>query len=198
MRFKDRGQITNNLTIALEEIESNQKLMDIFNVELLDGNLYSHSIGVAQIAIQLMVNLNYNQRDIIETAIGAILHDVGKLYIPYEILYKPGKLTDEEFEIVKKHPEQGYSVLKDKGLSKQSLDVVRYHHEKSDGSGYPYGLKNIPVSVQLVTIADIFSAMTESRCYHLPLSTVKTLRYMDNLDILDSTGVDALFDSILD
>ena len=158
MRFKDRGQINNNLTIALEEIESNQKLMDIFNVELLDGNLYSHSIGVARIAIQ----------------------------------------TDEEFEIVKKHPEQGYAVLKDKGLSKQSLDVVRYHHEKSDGSGYPYGLKNIPVSVQLVTIADIFSAMTESRCYHLPLSTVKTLRYIDNLGVLDITGVNALFDSILD
>ena len=198
MKFKDREQINNNLTIALEEIESNKKLIGIFNAELLDGNLYSHSIGVAEIATQLMISLNYSQQDIIETAIGAILHDVGKLYIPAEILYKPGKLTEEEFEIVKKHPKQGYDVLIDKGLSEQSLNVVRYHHEKTDDSGYPYGLKDIPANVQLVTVADIFSAMTENRCYHLPISTVKTLRYIDSLNILDASGVNALFDSIID
>ena len=198
MRFENENKINFYLYEVLGRIEENDKLLKIFNEELLDGELYYHSVAVAKITIQLLISLNFKDANIIDTGVGAILHDAGKLYVPKEILYKPGKLVDDEFSIIKKHPIQGYEVLKDTGISEDSLNVIRWHHEKLDGSGYPDGLTDIPMNVQLVTVADIFSAMTERRCYHQPMTTAKTLRYLDSLNILSQEGVDALFDSIID
>lgn len=197
MRFRDEKKIKEILVEALEEIKGNDKLKDLFNAELLEGELYYHSIEVARIATQLMLILNYHQQDMIETAIGAILHDIGKLYVPKEILYKTSELTTEEFKIIKKHPVDGYNALRGTNLSEQSLNVVRSHHEKLDGNGYPDGIIDIPENVQLVTVADIYSAMTERRCYHSPISTVKALREIDNSGLKQEV-VDALYDSIID
>ena len=101
------------------------------------------------------------------------LHDIGKIYIPEEILNKPGRLTDEEFKIMKTHSELGAEIIqnmnfpKDNPLVHTSWEICRWHHERWDGKGYPDGLKGekIPISAQVVSIADVYDALTSERCY---------------------------------
>ncbi len=99
---------------------------------------------------------------------GAALHDLGKLDIPNAILQKPGKLTDEEFDIIKRHPLYGYQRLVEMDISEEPiLDVVRYHHERWDGLGYPSGLagEDIPLIARLFAVIDTFDALTSIRPY---------------------------------
>ena len=101
------------------------------------------------------------------------LHDIGKVGIPEEILNKPGRLTDEEFKIMKSHSEIGASMIRDmdfpqdKPLVRIAWEICRWHHERWDGRGYPDGLKGeeIPISAQIVSIADVYDALTSVRCY---------------------------------
>lgn len=115
----------------------------------------------------------------------AALHDIGKISIPDSVLLKPGKLTSEEFEIMKTHTTQGSEYIKDMihmwapEYVKAAYDIARYHHERYDGRGYPEGLKQdeIPISAQLVSIADVFDALIHERCYKkaFPLETAKEM-----------------------
>ncbi len=102
--------------------------------------------------------------------LGGLLHDVGKLGIPESILFKPSRLTEEEYDIIKKHPQSGHDTLKNCDVFKehhQILDIVLYHHERFDGSGYPMKLKGeqIPLAARILAIADSFDAMTTPRIY---------------------------------
>lgn len=110
--------------------------------------------------------------------IASSVHDIGKLMIPVYILKKPGRFTDEEYHVIKEHPEKGIEILNkeisgyvktldDRNLFNMCRDVILYHHERSDGSGYPYSLKGqeIPVSAQIMAIVDSFDAMTTKRVY---------------------------------
>jgi HD-GYP domain-containing protein (c-di-GMP phosphodiesterase class II) len=108
--------------------------------------------------------------------IGALLHDIGKVAVPDSILGKPGRLTDEEFEIVKRHPEFGWTVIRNlPGLEHTSLQIL-HHHENFDGTGYPAGLKGaeIPIGARIVSVIDAFDAMISTRPYRagLPLEEV--------------------------
>lgn len=112
--------------------------------------------------------LPYAERDLIVKA--SALHDIGKISIPEEVLNKPGKLTDEEFEAMKQHTVIGYQMLSDLGfqdepLVKVSREITRWHHERYDGRGYPDGLKGdeIPLSAQIVSLADVYDALTSER-----------------------------------
>ena len=106
-----------------------------------------------------------------------MLHDVGKIGVPEEILSKPGKLTDEEFEIVKKHPEMGYEILKPISDFEPILEGVLHHHENPDGSGYPHGLAGdaIPLFAGVLHVVDVFDALTSRRSYRDAFSTEKAL-----------------------
>lgn len=102
----------------------------------------------------------------------AALHDIGKVVIPDEILQKPGKLTDEEFEIVKLHPVAGYARMLELGVTEEPiLNLVRYHHERIDGLGYPFQMndKDIPIGARMFAIIDSFDAMTSVRPYRSEL-----------------------------
>lgn len=125
-----------------------------------------------------------SSRDVEIISRASALHDIGKIAIPDNILLKPGKLTSEEFEIMKTHSEEGAKLVEhmkdmwDTEYQKVSYDICRYHHERYDGKGYPDGLKGdeIPIAAQLVAIADVYDALISKRCYKDPFSKTKAFQ----------------------
>lgn len=129
---------------------------------------YLHSINVANYSVSLGERLNLNKSDLEKLKLIGLLHDIGKLNIPNDILKKPGKLTDEEFEVIKSHPIYSVKLLKRAGFTDEEvLRSIKAHHERIDGTGYPRSLKGnqIPLFAKIVSIADSFEAMTSDRCY---------------------------------
>lgn len=151
------------------------------NLKKRDEYTARHSMNVCMLAITLSSFIGADEDTIKEMGVGALLHDIGKIKIPLEILNKPGKLTDDEFELIKKHPEFGVEILQDsRDLSPESIEVVYAHHERMDGSGYPRGLVGNQISpyTQMVAIADVYDAMTSDRVYHSGRSPVEVINHM--------------------
>jgi putative nucleotidyltransferase with HDIG domain len=143
--------------------------------------LYTHSINVALISIMLAEALNM-QGVLRELAIGTFFHDIGKLMIPKNIIQKKGRLTAEEMYYVRQHCDLGISMVSDFKLSRLSLDIIRQHHERLDGSGYPLGLKDkqIPVHSRIAMIADILDAITAYRPYKEPRQIEAAIQELKN------------------
>ncbi|HLU60939.1 MAG TPA: HD-GYP domain-containing protein [Gammaproteobacteria bacterium] len=128
-----------------------------------------HSINVAVLSIAFAAHLGYGPEQLKLIGLGALLHDVGKMRIPPSILDKPGRLTAQEFEVIKRHPVEGYEIVKGTGdVPPQSLEIIRYHHERVSGRGYPDGLRGdqISTAVLLTAICDVYDAITSDRVYH--------------------------------
>ena len=142
-----------------------------------DDLTFNHSLNVALICniFADWLNLSEDDKKLI-TACG-LFHDVGKLLIPDAILKKPGRLTKDEFDIIKTHPVKGYQLLQKNKLDPHIQYAALMHHEKCDGSGYPIGLKGNQIDwcAQIVTIADIYEAMTAKRVYRGPISPFKVI-----------------------
>lgn len=146
-----------------------------------DDYTYKHCLRVAMMAASVCGELKLSPDETKETVIAGLLHDIGKSNIDHEIIIKPGKLTNEEFGEIKKHPRIGYNILKQSGeYSNNILAGVLYHQEKYDGSGYPTGLtgKNIPRIARILTICDVFDALTSNRPYRTPWSVAETEEYI--------------------
>lgn len=129
--------------------------------------VYVHSVDVALISGILAGRLNFSAQEQQEICLGALLHDVGKLRVPKEIIQKPGSLTQQEMSLMQQHCELGCEVLKDAGLPPHSLEIVLQHHERLDGTGYPYGLSEDKISdyAKIVMVADVLDAITSYRPY---------------------------------
>jgi len=151
-------------------------------VDAKDTYTHGHSTRVAQYTRLLANRLGMHKNDINYAYYAAILHDVGKCYVPDEILKKPGRLTNEEFDIIKKHTTYGGDMLKSIKSIKSISDGAKYHHERYDGKGYPEGLsgENIPYIGRIICVADAFDAMTSSRCYRDALSKEYVLNELKN------------------
>ena len=137
-------------------------------VEAKDKYTQGHIERVANLAVSIGRAMDLSAKESKALHYGGILHDMGKIGIPHEILNKPGPLTDPEWKIMKQHPEIGYKICMPLGDTLGSaLDVIRYHHEKMDGSGYPYGLKDgeIPTVARIMAVADIYDALVTDRPY---------------------------------
>ena len=146
-----------------------------------DYYTYTHSVDVSTYALAFGSYLGLNEEELKAIGKGAILHDIGKKRVPIEIINKNGKLTDEEFTIMKNHPSSGIEILNEMGEeSKITLAIVEQHHEKSSGNGYPKGLNEDEIHpfAQIVGLCDIFNALTTKRSYKEAMTTVEAFSIM--------------------
>lgn len=152
----------------------------LLNMRNVDDSVYDHSLDVALICNILAKWLHFSETDQTMVTACGLFHDVGKFLLPTGVLRKPGKLTNEEFEIIKTHTIEGFHLLnKYDNIPQPVKNAALMHHEKCDGSGYPYGLKGPEIDkfAKIVTIADIFDAMTSERVYRkamCPFSVIKS------------------------
>jgi len=145
-------------------------------LDLRDKETEGHTQRVTAMTLKLAQTLNIDQRDIIHMRRGALLHDIGKMGVPDAILFKQGALTDEEWEIMRRHPGYAREMLLPIDYLKPALDIPYSHHEKWDGSGYPQFLKGeeIPLAARLFAIVDVWDALTSDRPYREAWSKEKT------------------------
>ncbi|MEY8356422.1 HD domain-containing phosphohydrolase [Lachnospiraceae bacterium 54-53] len=141
-------------------------------IDARDTYTKGHSVRVADYSVKIAGNMGWNEKDTRSLYEIALLHDVGKIGVPDEILLKPTALTEEEMEIMKNHTVIGADILKEITAIKDLELGARYHHERFDGKGYPEGLKGteIPVLARIICVADSFDAMCSNRCYRSRLS----------------------------
>ncbi len=161
---------TLELLRAYEEIESTyQKTLEalITALDVREKSTGGHSKRVVEYTRVLATKLHVRGSELLGITRGALLHDVGKIGIPDNVLLKPGPLNDEEWSVMRQHTLIGYHMLKGIKFLKPSLDVVRYHHERWDGRGYPEGLagERIPLGARIFAVADTFDAITSHRVY---------------------------------
>jgi HD-GYP domain-containing protein (c-di-GMP phosphodiesterase class II) len=161
---RSRDMVNHMVTFAVSEPGAVKSLL---NIGKKDYYTFSHCVHVSVFATGLAKVFGItNKKDMMLLGLGTLLHDVGKTKIDDSILNKPGKLSPEEFNEIKKHPIYGYELL-DGSIPVESLDVVLHHHERFDGTGYPDNLSRDQISLfaKISTLADVYDALTTNRCY---------------------------------
>jgi len=146
-----------------------------------DNYTYMHSVAVCALMVSLARRLGLEDEQVRQAGMAGLLHDVGKMMIPLEILNKPGKLTDAEFDLVKSHPVEGHKMLLEgSGISDIALDVCLHHHEKVDGKGYPDRLRNEQISLyaKMGAVCDVYDAITSNRPYKEGWEPAESIRKM--------------------
>ena len=160
-------------TISL--VSPKQTTLDVFdmlhNMRQVNDSTYAHSLNVAIISRIIGKWLLFSNEELDTLTLAGLLHDIGKTKIPDEVLNKDGKLTDEEFQMIRNHPKYGYDILKSQPLNSHIKKAALMHHERCDGSGYPMGLtmEEIDDYALIIAIADVYDAMTAARSYRAPL-----------------------------
>jgi putative nucleotidyltransferase with HDIG domain len=161
-----------------------------------DGYTAEHTRGVALRAVQVGEELGLAPARLRELAVGGLVHDVGKLSVPNEILQKPGALTDAEFDVIKGHAESGSRLVRELGFSAQVARLVHDHHERLDGSGYPRGLgaPDLDIETRILAVCDVFDALMSKRVYREAWSLESALELLgkESGTALDAACVDAL------
>lgn len=183
---KERDEYISSLVkisedIINEIINSRNVLISLVDIKTMDMYTYQHCINVAVLSLVLGVELNLNKNELKNLCLGAMLHDIGKIFIPSEILNKKGKLTEEEFEIVKTHTTKGFEYLKDcHDILPTARIISLQHHEQVDGKGYPNGLKgdSIYKLSKIVAITDVYDALTSDRPYRKALSPNEAIEFI--------------------
>jgi HD-GYP domain-containing protein (c-di-GMP phosphodiesterase class II) len=154
-------------------------LLSLCQVRDKDQYTFLHSVSVCALMIAFGRSLGFPRDELHQLGIGGLVHDLGKAFVPLEILNKPGRLTKEEFDVVKKHPSEGHRVLLETpGIGETPLTIVAQHHEKLDGTGYPHGLpaERIERIGRMGAICDIYDAITADRAYHRGIPPTRALR----------------------
>lgn len=193
-------EVTNKSVDAI--FNSPDSLACMVNIREKDEYLLEHSVAVSVYITIFAYHLKMSKEVVRQLSVGAFLHDIGKIKIPDDILNKPGKLTDEEFTIMKTHANYSIDIIKKTpGISKLSLEVAALHHEKLNGEGYPFQVegKDIHKYGRMIAICDIFDALTANRCYKEGFTHNKAfsiLRELAKCNHLDAKLVDQFIQCI--
>ena len=164
-----------------EIIERGMANIDFKDLKSYSNHTYSHSVNVAITCCLMGIARGFNDTDLYDLCVAALLHDLGKLHIPDDIINKPGKLTKDEYEIVKTHPVISYNLVKDNpAIAMESKTAILFHHENVDGSGYPKGVGKVEMThfTNILHVADVFDALTASRPYKEPYSPFEACEYL--------------------
>ncbi len=156
-------------------------LISLARLKRADDYTYMHSVAVCALMISLAQQMKLEPQEMRAAGLAGLLHDVGKMMIPLEVLNKPGKLSDAEFALVKTHPEEGYKMLLNgNGIAEIALDVCIHHHEKVDGSGYPHRLRDDAISLyaKMGAVCDVYDAVTSERPYKKGWDPAEAVRRM--------------------
>lgn len=176
----------------IEELLENEEIViSLGKLKQVDDYTLEHSVNVCILSLIIGITYGFSHDKLKDLGMGAILHDIGKMLIPREILNKPGPLTIKEYEIVKKHTTYGYNILKrSKGINDIAAEVALCHHERLDGNGYPLRKKESQIKIysKIVAISDVYDALTSDRVYKKKIEVHKALGYICSM-------VDSQFDN---
>ena len=160
---------------------NSEALIGLARIKAADDYTYMHSVAVCALMVALARRLGLSEAETRSAGVAGLLHDLGKAAIPLAVLNKPGKLTDEEFALIKTHPVKGHAMLLASGtVDEVALDVCLHHHEKTDGSGYPKGLAAADISLfaRMGAVCDVYDAITSNRPYKTGWDPAEALRRM--------------------
>jgi response regulator RpfG family c-di-GMP phosphodiesterase len=178
-------EIRKTIRPMLKNIMMNKVLLnDLFSITEHDFITYTHSINVGIYATALVMNLHdggipMSMESLERQCYGYFLHDIGKCMMPLSILKKPGKLNEEEWVVMKKHPQWGYAILMETGfLTDEAAYISMQHHERPNGSGYPFGMTDIHPCARICAFADIFDALISERPYKSPMKPLDAMEIL--------------------
>lgn len=187
--------------IVSDSLEDSEVIRILNAMRSTDEYTYCHSLNVAFYSMFIAKWLNLPKKYLKEVALAGLLHDIGKASIPLELLNKKGKLTSEEFEVIKKHTLCGFESIKEQGrFSEEVREGVLFHHERLNGSGYPYGLNSERISLcpKIVAVADVYDAMTQNRVYKKGVNPFEAFKMFqsDGIDIFDFEIMDTFIKNL--
>lgn len=178
----DTDSLLKETSSLLEATSNSFYLFDMLhNMREFDDATFAHCLNVALIANMMGKWLKMPEEDIKVLTLCGLLHDIGKLTTPEHILMKPGKLTEGEYDIIKNHVKEGYQYLKKQDIDPRIKEACLFHHERCDGTGYPYGFtgKKIPAFAKIISIADVYDAMTAKRVYRGPICPFTVVKFLE-------------------
>lgn len=166
-------------TLITEIMYKDDLSYNIIDFKNYDNYTYQHCLNVATLSISTGISLGLSEGALHDLGMAGLLHDIGKMMIPLEILNKPGKLTEDEFDIIKEHPVNAVNLLKDL-VPYSVLSAIQSHHEKFDGTGYPYGISgsNIHFYGRVLAVCDVYDALTSDRSYRMTSFPSEVIEYI--------------------
>ena len=183
-----------------QQIRSWFDVLVALGLEVKDREARAHNLRVARLCVHIGRQMSMSAFELRLLARAGLMHDVGKLAIPDSVLGKHSPLDDAEWSLMRTHPEMGLTLLDRAGQSSREVLAVLYHHERLDGSGYPYGLKAeaIPIEARIVAVADTYDALTSDRPYRKACSDLEARRVLSEeaKARLDAKAVHALFNAL--
>jgi len=166
INIKDKETMNTVSKIVEELLENKDLLIQLVDIRTKDDYLFAHSVNCAVLATIVAAKMNYDYKQLKLLALGTLMHDIGMVTVPELVLKKPGDLTEEEFETVKKHPEYGYEIFKKTNLfDARAGAVILQHHERHHGQGYPRGLSGDKINhfAKIVSVVDVYDALTSEK-----------------------------------
>lgn len=197
----DMPLLLSKSTSLLNSLRTKSDLFDhLIHLRSNDDYTYTHSLNVSLLCNIFGHWLKWPQEQIDNLTVAGLLHDIGKVKIDTSLLNKPGKLTEEEFKVIKKHTLLGYELVKYQDIPEDIKYGILMHHEKMDGTGYPLGLTDVRIHdfAKIIAIADIYDAMTSNRSYHKKFSPFKVIQVFeqDSFGLLDTTFLFVFLENI--